>query len=75
MWNTFHRPTPPVTIREFVAFDCAQIIDDDIQHLIHTGDAGCPSFVLPHALGFDVVIYYADSSCKYEPTFDNSTLF
>lgn len=64
------RAEPPLTFGDFIDLDCAQIVDDDIQHLIYTEDADCPAVVLSHALGFDMVLYYTDAACQYPPTFE-----
>lgn len=60
---------PPLTLIKFVRLDCALIIDDDAQHLVYTDDPDCPSVVLADAAGFDLVIYYTDAACRWEPTF------
>ena len=61
---------PPMTPGDFINLRCAQIVDDDIEHLVYTEDAGCLSVVLSHALGYDMVISYTDAACQYPPTFE-----
>ena len=59
-----------MTPGDFINLHCAQIVDDDIEHLVYTEDAGCLSVVLSHALGYDMVISYTDAACQYPPTFE-----
>lgn len=61
---------PPISLHNVFELDCAQIIDSDIQHRIFAKSPDCMSFVLPHALGFDLLIYYTDAACKYPATFE-----
>ena len=61
---------PPMTPGDFINLSCAQIVDDEIEHLVYTKDANCFSVVLPHALGYDMVLTYTDAECQYPPTFE-----
>ena len=59
-----------MTPGDFINLRCAQIVDDDIEHLVYTEDTGCLSVVLPNALGYDMVLSYTDAACQYPPTFE-----
>lgn len=61
---------PSMTPGDFINLRCAQIVDDDIEHLVYTEDADCFSVVLSYALGYDMVLSYTDASCQYPPTFE-----
>ena len=61
---------PPMTPGDFINLRCAQIVDDDIEHLVYTEDADCFSVVLTYALGYDMVLSYTDAACQYPPTFE-----
>ena len=51
----------------FYQLDCSQIVRDGIAHLVYTDDTGCPSLLLPDAMGYDVIANYWDAACSKPP--------